>query len=173
MKGFSMAEQVVETVADKGQMQSAAAKTELAVYKGEVFPMKIPKEWSEGGCDGEFMTTVNRDRPEGWHIVMQSLNGAVQKLDTVLNLPIVSAAFTIHPAYKLDAETGLRVQFVRTILHCVDGKSYEAFSDGVLKSLRIRFSMLGKEMFSPPAKCIPRRISTSDARSMYRLDWQD
>lgn len=162
-----------ETTADKERfaMMAGEQKQQLQAYKGKVVPLVIPENWTDGKADGEFITTINRDKPAGRKVIMAALNGECEGVDKVINTKITVAGVTISPAYKLDRETGEVIRFVRTVLHCTDGKNYEAFSDGILKSLRLKHSMYGESMFDPPAECYPRRVPTSESRSMYRLEW--
>jgi hypothetical protein len=171
LTGDFMAEQKTDVDKEKFAMMAGEEKTRLIAYKGKVVPLVIPDNWANGKADGEFITTINRDRPEGRRDIMAALNGECIGLDTAINLKITIAGVTLSPAYKVDRDTGEIIRFVRTVLHCTDGKNYEAFSDGILKSLRLKHSMYGEQMFDPPAECYPRRIPTSDSRSMYRLEW--
>lgn len=173
LKGEAMETQGNEVKTLEKPMQSRGMKHELAVWKGTTFSMIFPPDWKTGAAEGQFLTTVNRDRPEGRKVIMQALNGDCKSIDTVVNMQIVVAGFTVSPAYKIDRDTGEVIHFIRTVLHCTNGDNFQAFSDGVLKSLRVRHSMYGDQMFAEPVKCTPRRVPTSDSRSMYRIDWDD
>jgi hypothetical protein len=148
----------------KGEM------TKLAYTKTQ-FPIALSDAWKNGEEDGNFLTTLNRDRPEGRVMLMRALNGEVPGLDTVLNTPIAVVGVTIHPATKMDEDTGEIVHMTRVILHCEDGNQYSSYSDGVLKGLRLLASMFPEDLWAIPRKCTPKRVKTSGARSMYQLDW--
>jgi hypothetical protein len=136
------------------------------------FPISFSEDWKNGNGDGEFLTTLNRDRPEGRVMLMAALNGEVPGLESVLNTEITVAGVTMHPASKIDPDTGEIIHMIRVILHCADGKSFQSYGDGVLKSLRLLASMLGSDVWKEPRKCTPKRVQTSGSRSMHRLEWK-
>lgn len=142
-----------------------------ALCKTLVSTLVFPESWKAGEADGEFITSLNTETAEGQAELMRALNSEVPNIETVFNCSITVVAVTIHPATKLDDERGEVTNLIRIVLHCSEGYSYECFSAGALKSLRILRTLKGEQCFATPVKCIPRRVPTSNSKSMIRLEW--
>jgi hypothetical protein len=134
--------------------------------------LKVPKEWEGDDCEGEFITTLDAQSEDGRRQLMSALNSEIPSLDVIINTDITVSGITIHPALKLDDVTGEAARLVRIVLHCVGGKSYQCFSSGVMKSLRILHSVMGDDVFREPRVCTVKRVGTNNTRSFYRLDWR-
>jgi hypothetical protein len=153
---------------------TAAAKSlYLTAMSAKVFPLQFPASWKDGTSDGEFLTTVDTKTVAGRKAVMAALNNDCDSLDDHINTELHICGITVHPASKIIKETGEFVRMTRVVLHLPDGRSIQAFGEGVLKSLRIRITMMGDESFNPPARCKAVRVPSGDSRSFHRLEWLD
>lgn len=165
-------QQVTQEQPQQGEL-SPVDNRSLTIYCHACPPLVISDSWADGKGDGEMITSIDTTTKEGRKVVMSSMMSNLPTLDAVLNTQICVMGCTLHPATKTDEESGEVFQLVRIVLHCHDGKDYQTFAKGVLKSLRIRQSFFGQQMFDPPAVCIPRRVPTSQSRAMFTLEWLD
>lgn len=158
---------MAETKAEAKQ----STETSLVAYGDKVFPLTFPETWHSGKAEGEFLTTLCKDRPAGVAAIMNALNGHCINLADVLNTEISIAGITVTPVVKFNEETGEETPLIRVVMHCTNGACYENYSKGVMKSLRVRIAMFGDKAFTPPARCKPVRVPGKGSHSFYRLEW--
>lgn len=144
--------------------------TSLAVYKGKPCPIIIPKEWGDGGCEGQFRTSLDMSSPAGKRALVQCIDGDVPGIDSQINTTLDVYGVTMHPVSFPDDETGEIVNCIRTVLHTRQG-DFKAVSHGITRSLALISGVTGSPPpWEPAIKVIPRRIATSGGRSRYMLE---